>query len=149
LPGGDIEPVPQVDHPDGHHGPPGSPTTLEIDGLAPSSAYAVGIRAKGVCGTSPITYQRFATPARKFAQLSGCFIATAAFGSDLGPELATLRTIRDAATARSALARTAVELYYRSSPPLAAAIASSDTARALVRSALRSFGPSGARSLPR
>jgi hypothetical protein len=125
-------------------GPPGSPTTLEIDGLAPSSAYAVGIRAKGVCGTSPITYQRFVTPARKFAQLSGCFIATAAFGSDLGPELATLRTIRDAATARSALARTAVDLYYRSSPPLAAAIATSDTARALVRSALRSFGPSGA-----
>ena len=63
------------------------------------------------------TFQVIYTPARKFTQLSGCFIATAAFGSDLAPEVAALRRLRDAATARSACAKAAVDLYYRSSPP--------------------------------
>jgi hypothetical protein len=120
-------------------GPPGSQTAIEVDALSPQSSYAVGIRATGVCGTSPIAYQRFATPARRFTQLSGCFIATAAFGSDLAPEIKRLRGLRDAATARSAVARTAVDLYYRASPPLAGAIRRSDTARALVRAAVRTL----------
>lgn len=122
-------------------GPPGSPTTLDLDGLAPLTYYAVGIRATGVCGASPITFQRFHTLARKYTQLSGCFIATAAFGSDLGPELESLRTFRDAATTRSGIARSAVDLYYRSSPPLAAAIRQSELARALVRTSLRAMLP--------
>jgi len=120
-------------------GAPGSEVTVQIDGLTPQSYYAVGVRAAGVCGTSQITFQRFYTPARKFTQLSGCFIATAAFGSDLAPEIHGLRTFRDAATARSPLAKVAVDLYYRSSPPLADALRRSDTARALVRAALRTF----------
>jgi hypothetical protein len=119
--------------------PPNSETTVEIDGLTPLSYYAVGIRATGVCGASPITFQRFKTGARKFTQLSGCFIATAAFGSELAPELATLRSVRDLATKRSAFAQAAVDLYYRSSPPLASALRQSDTARALIRTALRTL----------
>ena len=118
-------------------GAPGTATTFEIDGLAPVTSYGVGLRALGVCGSSQPTFQLFTTPKRQFAQLSGCFIATAAFGSDLTPEVATLRRARDAATARSALARTAVDLYYRSSPPLAAALERSSLARAAVRAALR------------
>ena len=78
-------------------------------------------------------------PRPSFAKLSGCFIATAAFGSDLAPEVATLRLLRDAATSRSALATTAVDLYYRSSPPLARTLARSPVGRALVRTALRSI----------
>ena len=69
----------------------GSETTVQVDGLTPLTDYAVGIRAVGVCGASPTTYQRFETPAIKFKQLSGCFVATAAFGSDLAPEVAALR----------------------------------------------------------
>jgi hypothetical protein len=123
---------------------PGTMTSAQLTGLSPSSAYGIGIRALGVCGASAPTFQVIYTPARKYTQLSGCFIATAAFGSDLAPEVATLRRARDAATARSALAKTAVDLYYRSSPPLAAALARSDVARAFVRTALRAvarFGP--------
>ena len=45
--------------------------------------------------------------------------------------------MRDVAIARSGLAKAAVDLYYRSSPPLAAALARSTVARALVRAALR------------
>jgi hypothetical protein len=118
---------------------PGTSTTAQIDQLLPSSTYGIGIQALGVCGASMPTFQVVYTPARKFTQLSGCFIATAAFGSDLAPEVATLRALRDAATSRSALARTAVDLYYRSSPPLAAALAHSTVARATVRAALRTI----------
>ena len=118
---------------------PGTSTTVQLDALTPQTIYGVGISAIGVCGSSQPTFQVFSTPARSFAKLSGCFIATAAFGSDLAPEVATLRLLRDAATARSALATTAVDLYYRSSPALAQALARSAVGRALVRTALRSI----------
>jgi hypothetical protein len=118
---------------------PGTMTRAQIEGLSPSSTYGVGIRALGVCGASMPTFQVVYTPARKFTQLSGCFIATAAFGSDLAPEVAALRLARDAAIARSAFAAAVVDLYYRSSPPLAAALARSDVARAFVRTALRAI----------
>ena len=120
-------------------GAPGTSTTFEIDGLTPLSIYGVGISAIGVCGSSPPTFQVFSTPAVPYTKLSGCFIATAAFGSDLAPEVATLRLLRDAATSRSALATAAVDLYYRSSPPLAEALARSSVGRAVVRAALRSI----------
>jgi hypothetical protein len=116
---------------------PDSETDVSIEGLSPQSEYAIGIRARGACGVSEATFQRITTPAVKYAKLSGCFIATAAFGSELAPEVEVLRAVRDAATARSGSARAAVDLYYRSSPPFAAVIARSETARALVRTALR------------
>jgi hypothetical protein len=124
--------------------PPGLPdseTSVAVDGLQPDSDYAIGIVARGQCGASPATFQRIHTPAVKYAQLSGCFIATAAFGSELEPEVQTLRALRDAAAAASPIARAAVDLYYRSSPPLAALIARSGAARALVRGALRAAFP--------
>lgn len=122
-------------------GTPDSVSTLEIDGLAPLTDYAIGVRAIGVCGPSATTFQRLQTAARKFTQLSGCFVATAAFGSELTPEVALLRKLRDLATARSTLAGVAVDLYYRSSPPAAAALARSSVARAIVRQGLRHLLP--------
>jgi hypothetical protein len=118
-------------------GPPDSEADLTIGGLTPLSYYAIGIRARGVCGDSVLTFQRFLTPAAPFVKLSGCFVATAAFGSALGPEVARLRRLRDAAGERSALARAAIDLYYRASPPLAALIARSPLARAAARELLR------------
>ncbi len=120
-------------------GPPGSETGVQVDGLTPLTDYAVGVRAVGVCGASPTTYERFETPAIKFQQLSGCFVATAAFGSDLTPEVAALRKARDLAMSHSTLASVAVDLYYRSSPPAASALTRSDVARAVVRAALRTL----------
>jgi hypothetical protein len=118
-------------------GPPGTSTTVQIGALTPQTVYGVGVSAIGVCGRAPPTFQVFSTPAIPFTKLSGCFIATAAFGSDLAPEVATLRLLRDAAMSTSALATTAVDLYYRASPPLARALARSSVGRALVRTALR------------
>ena len=118
---------------------PGTSSSVELNGLTPQSVYGVGVSAIGVCGRSPPTFQIFSTPAIPFTKLSGCFIATAAFGSDLAPEVATLRVLRDAATSRSALATAAVDMYYRSSPPLARTLARSAVGRAVVRAALRSI----------
>jgi hypothetical protein len=122
-------------------GAPDTETSLGISGLAPLTDYAVGIRAIGVCGPAQTTFQRFQTPAVKYAKLSGCFVATAAFGSDLAPEVALLRRARDWAIERSGVAGMAVDLYYRSSPPAAAALARSEVARALVRAGLRALVP--------
>ena len=112
---------------------------LMFDGFAFQFEYAIDIRAHDVCGTSTTTFQRVTTPAVKYAKLSGCFIATAAFGSDLAPEVRLLRALRNAAVARSGVARAAVDLYERSSPPFAALLRRSEAGRALVRMGLRAL----------
>ncbi len=66
----------------------------------------------------------------------GCFIATAAYGSYLAPEVARLRTWRDQVLAPHPWGRALVDLYYRLSPPLAAWLADHPEARPWVRAAL-------------
>jgi tetratricopeptide (TPR) repeat protein len=50
---------------------------------------------------------------------SSCFVATAAFGSPMAPEVRTLRLWRDERLKTSALGRKFVKTYYYFSPPLA------------------------------
>jgi hypothetical protein len=66
-----------------------------------------------------------------------CFIATAAFGSGLGPSVMTLRQFRDRVLLRYRLGREFVNLYYRYSPGIAAMILVNPFARKIVRAALR------------
>ena len=125
-------PVPRVEP-----GPPGTMTSFELTDLKPLTSYVVAIRSVGRCGTqSGLTQARFTTADQQFKQLTGCFVATAAHGSAMAPAVQSLRRMRDQARDGSALAATAVDLYERTSPPLAAALRGSDPARALVRQLL-------------
>lgn len=62
-----------------------------------------------------------------------CFIATAAYGSPLEPEVATLRRFRDERLLESSFGRALVHYYYQISPPVAAIIAERPALRRLTR----------------
>jgi hypothetical protein len=63
----------------------------------------------------------------------GCFIATAAWGSRLAPEVVTLREFRDRYLTTNAAGQAFVEWYYRVSPPAAAFIAEHEAVRTAAR----------------
>jgi YVTN family beta-propeller protein len=65
-----------------------------------------------------------------------CFIATAAYGSDMAREVAVLRQFRGEWLMTNAAGRAFVRMYYRNSPPVADLIRESDGARAAVRGVL-------------
>ncbi len=64
---------------------------------------------------------------------SPCFIATAAYGTNLAPELDALRAWRDGALLSHAPGAAFVDAYYRLSPPVADWVAQHAWAAALVR----------------
>jgi hypothetical protein len=65
-----------------------------------------------------------------------CFIATAAWGTPLAPEVDRLRGFRDNTLLAGALGTAAVDVYYRVSPGLADAVAASPALAMVVRMAL-------------
>jgi hypothetical protein len=118
-------------------GAPGSVVQVDFGHLTPSTQYFLGIRAVNTCAVpGPYAVASFTTTTTHFTKLSGCFVATAAFGSSLAPEVETLRVARDALRRRSELFATAADLYYRSGPVAAALIARSESARTIVRALL-------------
>ena len=67
---------------------------------------------------------------------TGCFIATAAYGTSTAAELDILRAFRDGVLAQNRLGAQLVALYYKTSPPLADFISRHEPLRELVRELL-------------
>ena len=63
----------------------------------------------------------------------GCFIATAAYGTDTAKEIDILREFRDAVLLPDSLGAKFVSLYYETSPPIAAFISQHEVLRTAVR----------------
>ncbi|MCX6829948.1 MAG: tetratricopeptide repeat protein [candidate division Zixibacteria bacterium] len=70
------------------------------------------------------------------AKKSGCFIATAAYGTTDCTDVRTLQTFRDDVLLKSKLGTRFVQVYYLVSPTLASTISASSTLRYLIRSLL-------------
>jgi hypothetical protein len=62
-----------------------------------------------------------------------CFIATAAYGSYMEPQVRVLRDFRDHFLLTNPMGKIFVDLYYTYSPPVADFIANHDTLQAFVR----------------
>ncbi|MFU8796648.1 MAG: InlB B-repeat-containing protein [Dehalococcoidia bacterium] len=69
----------------------------------------------------------------QFTTDSGCFIATAAYGTDSAIEINILREFRDTVLLPNALGSGFVSFYYRASPPIANFISQHEFIRTLVR----------------
>ena len=63
----------------------------------------------------------------------GCFIATAAYGTESAAEIDTLRAFRDEVLLESTVGSQLVELYYQTSPPVADFISENSLLRTIVR----------------
>ncbi|MEO8212747.1 MAG: fibronectin type III domain-containing protein [Myxococcales bacterium] len=118
--------------PTGDHA--GTTVKVSFGGMEPLTEYTFAIRAVDGCNVAgPYAVAKVSTTRINFTQLSGCFIATAAYGSPLEPQVEALRRARDAVRPRSVLFALATDLYYRSGPAAAVVIGRSDVTRALVR----------------
>jgi len=118
-------------------GDPGQQVTATLSPLTRSTLYTVAVRGIAPCGAaSSVVSQTVQTLKPKFVTLSGCFIATAAYGSPLEKHVVDFRTFRDQHLLNNPAGRLATAIYYAFSPPLANAIASDEALRALARRAL-------------
>jgi len=116
---------------------PGSPETVELDGLLPETDYWVGIRAYDMChNDGDIAIVHVTTAARAAGYVDACFVATAAYGSRMAADVEPLRRFRDRALEASALGELAVETYYTFGPAVARVIAGSELLRASARDVL-------------
>jgi len=111
--------------------------TDDDPGLIPDSIYYYWVRANNSFGPSdfsdPDTGYVRAVIDGEDGKKNGCFIATAAYGSPLHPNLDILRDFRDRYLMYSKLGRKLIDLYYEYSPFAADFIAKHKVLRVAVR----------------
>lgn len=115
-------------------------TTYSNTGLSANTTYYYRVRAYNTAGNSDYSTEASATtqaaPSGGGGGGGGCFIATAAYGSYLAPEVQVLRRFRDDYLLTNPSGRAFVEFYYSVSPPIAEYISRHEALRALTRYAL-------------
>ena len=84
----------------------------------------------------PPTYQELVNKYGAANVGTGCFIATACYGSALAPQVDVLRRFRDCVLIRRPAGRAFVAWYYRHSPPVATYLGRHRVARWLMRTCL-------------
>lgn len=120
--------------------PAGTPFSVDIGRLNYQTHYYVAIRASGPCGSrSPIATTEFDTTAIYFTTVAPCFVATAAHGSAMAPDVQTLRDFRNHTLVHTPTGRAFVRGYYAVGPRFANIIARSRTLQTLARAILRPF----------
>lgn len=100
------------------------------------SNYYYEVCAYNYAGKSSFSDSAYATTG---TSSSGCFIATAAFGSMMEPHVQILRDFRDRFLTTNAAGKSFVNLYYKYSPPIAHYIAKHDMLRLIIRWSLLPF----------
>jgi YVTN family beta-propeller protein len=108
-------------------------TTYTESGLESTSNYYYRVAAFNHVGLSDFSDEAYEATGD---DSSGCFIATAAYGSILEPHVRILRDFRDRFLATNAPGKTILKVYYEFSPPIAHYIQSHDMLRIAVRCGL-------------
>jgi len=113
-----------------------------ITELSPNTTYHCRLTATNSYGTSYGEDNTFTTLAvvevvnqavTDSSGSSGCFIATAAFGSPMQPYVKILREFRNQILLNNSIGKSLVNLYYKYSPPMADCISRHDNLRAMIR----------------
>ena len=118
----------------------GEVVNVDFGGLRAESHYYVGIRAQDTCAsTGEIRVAEFDTPARTFATVTPCFVATAAYGTPLSAEIGALRRFRDRYLLNHSVGRVLVDAYYALGPELARVVRQDEQWRAAARWVLSPF----------
>jgi hypothetical protein len=114
----------------------GNPT-VDIVGLLPETEYHVGIRPFDNCfNRGPLTTTKFTTLDRELGEVDWCFVATAAYGSRMASDVASLRQFRDAVLGSTVFGQLAVSTYYTFGPAVGGMVGESDLLRASARGLL-------------
>ncbi len=111
--------------------------TVTITGLLPETEYYVGVRAFDNCfNRSELAVVKLTTLDREVGEVDWCFVATAAYGSRMANDVASLRQFRDAILSGSVLGQLAVTTYYTFGPAVSGVVGESDLLRATARTLL-------------